>query len=60
MSQKPIGVLRFLGTNCDADVLQAFLILKKPAKYILFDLSHFLNHNKLKQTNHSISKKKKT
>lgn len=31
---KPIGVLRFLGTNCDADILQAYEWLGKPAKYI--------------------------
>lgn len=31
---KPVGVLRFLGTNCDADILQAYEWLSKPAEYI--------------------------
>ncbi len=31
---KPIGVLRFLGTNCDADVIWALNELKAPNKYI--------------------------
>jgi phosphoribosylformylglycinamidine synthase subunit PurQ / glutaminase len=31
---KPVGILRFLGTNCDADVVAACDVLKIPNKYI--------------------------
>lgn len=31
---KPVGILRFLGTNCDADVVSACDTLKIPNKYI--------------------------
>jgi len=31
---KPVGILRFLGTNCDADVVSACDALKIPNKYI--------------------------
>ncbi|MBK9293986.1 MAG: phosphoribosylformylglycinamidine synthase subunit PurQ [Oligoflexia bacterium] len=32
--KRPVGVLRFLGTNCDADILQAYEWLGCEAKYI--------------------------
>ena len=31
---KPVGILRFLGTNCDADVVAACDLLKLPNKYV--------------------------
>ncbi len=31
---KPVGVLRFPGTNCDQDILRWMEILKKPAQYL--------------------------
>ena len=40
MAQKPVGVLRFLGTNCDADILQAYDFLKTKAQYIWWS-DHF-------------------
>jgi phosphoribosylformylglycinamidine synthase I len=45
---KPVGVLRFLGTNCDADVLWALDSLKVPNRYIWwadrFDVNEYSSY----------------